>query len=635
MSGNNDLTGISLPEEMQELLNECPDYVVADNIEQLVELSYQDSGEDGWHYVSYDVEGEEKVEARVCEVRNGIAANYMEPYMRRRDPGCMFIADDLPTDKDRFEDGFDFNFSQVRKETFEWLKTQELCLFFFNAGPEELGMKACAVAPANAGFFALGLALLQGIINTKNIEKNKKEFKPEAFIYVAPPFRHTHFEGKQVVVHNRSPEMYEMFSYNLYPGPSAKKGVYGMLIDLGEDDDWPTLHCSTVQVVTPYDNRITITHEGASGGGKSEMLEDMHRQRDGRLLLGENLSKEEKRILTLPQGCELRPVADDMAAAPNTIQNKNGKLVLKDAENAWFIRVDEYSGYGTDPHLEELTCHPNKPLLFLNIDAQPKSTALIWEHIQDEPGVPCPNPRVVFPRSSMPHTIDDTVTVDIRSFGVRTPPCTRENPSYGIIGLFHVLPPALAWLWRLVSPRGYGNPSINETEGMSSEGVGSYWPFAPGKRIKQANILLKQIIETPEVRYILTPNQHIGSWKVGFMPQWLTREYLARRGGAWFTERQITPARSSLLGYALKEVIIEGQQLEKEFLQVEQQEEVGIQAYDQGDKILQNFFKKNLKQYLNSNLNPRGQKIIECFFDGGTIKDYNSLIDSEPIIKNN
>ncbi|MFW6007402.1 MAG: DUF4914 family protein [Halanaerobiales bacterium] len=51
--------------------------------------------------------------------------------------------------------------------------------------------------------------------------------------------------------------------------------------------------------------------------------------------------------------------------------------------------------------------------------------------------------------------------------------------------------------------------------------------------------------------------------------------------------------------------------------------------------MLQNFFKKNLKQYLNSNLNPRGQKIIECFFDGGTIKDYNSLIDSEPIIKNN
>ncbi|MFW5985356.1 MAG: DUF4914 family protein [Halanaerobiaceae bacterium] len=637
MSIENDFAGINLPEEVRALLAECPNYVVADNVEQLVELSDKDSGEDGWHYVSYDLEDKQKevVEARVCKVRNGIAANYTDPYMRRRDPNSMVIADDLPTDKVRFEERFDFPFTDLRAETFSWLKNQELCLFFFNAGPEELGINACAVAPANAGFFALGLALLQGIVSRQEIKEADSEFSPQSVIYVAPPFRHTHFDGQQVVVHNRSSEMYEMFSYNLYPGPSAKKGVYGMLIDHGAKENWPTLHCSTVQVVTPYDNRITITHEGASGGGKSEMLEDMHRQRDGRLLLGEEINGEEKRILTLPQGCELRPVADDMAAAPNTIQDQEGKLTLIDAENAWFIRVDEYSGYGTDPHLEELTCHPDRPLLFLNIDAQPKSTALIWEHIEDEPGVPCPNPRVVIPRDSMPHTIDDSVTVDIRSFGVRTPPCTRENPSYGIIGLFHVLPPALAWLWRLVSPRGYGNPSISETEGMSSEGVGSYWPFAPGKRIKQANILLEQIKETSDVRYILTPNQHIGSWKVGFMPQWLTREYLARRGGAWFTEKQIEPARSSLLGYALKEVIIEGQQLEKEFLQVEKQKNVGIEAYDQGDLILRNFFKENLEQYLDSDLLPLGKEIIECFFADGSLNEYKSFIDSEPIIKSN
>ena len=491
-----DITKLNLPEEINELLKECPDYTIAKNIEQLVELSYKDSGDDGWQYVSYDVEGNETVEAKVCKVRNGVAANYLEPYMRRRDPDCMLIADDYPTDKKRFSDRFSYDFSAVKEDTFEWLKKQELCLFFFNAGPEKLNMNACAIAPANAGFFALGLALLQGILNPTVFEKSEVEFKPEAVIYVAPPFRHTHFNGKQIVVHDRSSEIYEMFSYNLYPGPSAKKGVYGMLIDRGAKENWPTLHCSTVQVVTPYDNRLTIMHEGASGGGKSEMLEDMHRQRDGRLLLGENPARDEKRIITLPQGCELHPIADDMAAAPDTIQEDNDKLFLEDAENAWFIRVDEYSDYGTDPHLEELTCHPEKPLLFLNIDAKPESTALIWEHIEDQPGVSCPNPRVVFPRSSMPNTIDNKVMVDIRSFGVRTPPCTREKPSYGILGLFHVLPPALAWLWRLVSPRGYGNPSINETDGMSSEGVGSYWPFAPGKKIKQANILLKQIIKS-------------------------------------------------------------------------------------------------------------------------------------------
>ncbi len=635
MNIKNDLTKIKLPKDIRTLLNECPNYMVADNIEQLVELSYKDSDQSGWHSVGYDVDGEEIEEARVCKVRNGVAANFVEPYMRRRDPDCMYIADELPTDKVRFEDKFNCKFSKIRQETFDWLKKQDLCIFFFNAGPDELGMNACAVAPVNAAFFALGLAMLQGIIDTGEVENNKNKFEPESVIYVAPPFRHTHFDGKQVVVHHRDTKVYEMFSYNLYPGPSAKKGVYGMLIDQGEEKKWPTLHCSTVQVVTPYDNRITITHEGASGGGKSEMLEGMHRQRDGRLLLGKNLNKDEKRILTLPQGCELRPVADDMASAHNSIQKDDGKLALKDAENAWFIRVDAFDGYGTDPHLEELTCHPDSPLLFLNIDAQPKSTALIWEHIHDEPGVRCPNPRVVFPRKSMPNIINDEVTVDIRSFGVRTPPCTRDNPSYGIMGLFHVLPPALAWLWRLVSPRGYGNPSINETEGMSSEGVGSFWPFAPGKRITQANILLEQIIETPKVRYILIPNQHIGVWKVGFMPEWLTREYLARRGGAWFTKKQIMPARSSLLGYALKEIIVEGQQLEKEFLQVEHQEEVGPEAYDMGDEILQNFFKEHLKKFLGDELNPRGQKIIECFFDRGTLENYNSLIESDPIIKNN
>jgi hypothetical protein len=82
-----------------------------------------------------------------------------------------------------------------------------------------------------------------------------------------------------------------------------------------------------------------------------------------------------------------------------------------------------------------------------------------------------------------------TVDVMIRNFGIRTPPCTAERPSYGIIGYLHILPPALAWLWRLVSPRGYANPSVTETAGMTSEGVGSYWPFASGRIVDHANLL--------------------------------------------------------------------------------------------------------------------------------------------------
>ena len=103
----------------------------------------------------------------------------------------------------------------------------------------------------------------------------------------------------------------------------------------------------------------------------------------------------------------------------------------------------------------------------------------------------------------------------------------------------HILPASLAWLWRLVSPRGHNNPSITDSDGMTSEGVGSYWPFAKGRMVDHANMLLKQIIDTPKVRYTLTPNQHIGAWRVSFMPQWVVREYLARKGLAEFQPQQI------------------------------------------------------------------------------------------------
>ena len=73
----------------------------------------------------------------------------------------------------------------------------------------------------------------------------------------------------------------------------------------------------------------------------------------------------------------------------------------------------------------------------------------------------------------------------------------------------------MAWLWRLVSPRGHGNPNIVGDEGMESEGVGSYWPFASGLRVRHANLLLEQIMDNPRTRYTLVLNQHIGAWKVG------------------------------------------------------------------------------------------------------------------------
>ncbi len=612
-----------IPQKLREVLSECKGYTVARSKIELYQLAIRDAV-NGVHEVAYDVPGKGRVvEARVCQVKNGIAANYVEPYMRRRDPDCMVIADDLPTDKPRFHEQFGRDFSSLREETFAWLKTQELGLFPFFAGAPGKGADALVVAPANAGFFALGLALLQGILDQDQLPEN---FNPRAIIYVAPVFRHTYFGGRQMVVHDRSDNRHELFSYNLYPGPSAKKGIYGVLLSLGEREKWVTAHCSTVQVVTPYENKVCIMHEGASGGGKSEMLEQVHREKDGSLLLGVNTQTGERRTLVLPRNCELRPVTDDMALCHPSLARRDGRLALMDAENGWFVRVNHITHYGVDPHLEEMTIHPKEPLLFLNIEAQPGGTALIWDHIEDEPGKPCPNPRVIVPRKAVPGIINGPVSVDIRSFGVRTPPCSKEHPSYGILGLFHLLPPALAWLWRLVAPRGHANPSIVATEGMSSEGVGSYWPFATGRMVDQANLLLQQVVETSKVRYILCPNQHIGVWHTGFMPQWIAREYLARRGGARFTQEQVAPARCPLLGYALKSITVEGQTIPSIFLRVEAQKEVGNDAYDLGALKLTEFFHQELEGFLHPDLNPLGRKIIEACLRGADVSEYETLI---------
>ncbi|KAA1259591.1 hypothetical protein LF1_21250 [Rubripirellula obstinata] len=622
-----ELPNLSLSRSAELVLSEAKSVRFFNSAAELVEASVPEDlvDEQGYFTVGYEVDGKMVPEVKVCRVKNGISANYIEPYMRRRDSECMVIADDRATDKTTYKSRFNEDFEDLRQETFAWLKQQDLACFFFDAGREGKGLPALVICPANAGFFALGLAMLQGIIPMEEIEAKGEKYHHSAIIYIAPPFRHTHFGGKQVVVHNRREELHELYSYNLYPGPSAKKGVYGMLLTLGEKQDWTTAHCSTVQVVTPYDNTITIMHEGASGGGKSEMLEQMHRQSDGRLLLGTNTTNGEKRHLALPLGCELRPVTDDMALCHPDLQDaasRERKLTVVDAEHAWFLRVNHITKYGTDPHLEGLTIHPDEPLLFLNIDATPGSTALIWDHIEDEPGSPCPNPRLVFPRSKYPGIVNDPVTVDIRSFGVRCPPCTKQLPTYGIMGIFHVLPPSLAWLWRLVAPRGHGNPSIVDTEGMSSEGVGSYWPFATGRRVDQANILLHQVLGTPDTLYVLVPNQHIGCWETGFAPQWIAREYLSRRGSAPFAEGKLTDSRCSLLGQSPKTIQVEGQTIGHWFLHVETQPEVGTEGYDRGAEILTEFFHQQIQTFLDPDLDPKGREIIEACLAGATVDDY-------------
>ena len=466
-----------LPVDAARIVRACPSLTIASSVTELVNLACGGVGSSHFE-VSYEVpERGDVVEAIVARVRNGVSVNYPEPYMRRRDPDCLVIADDGPTDKPTYFERYRSDFEPVRQASFSWLAARPLMMFGYVTGKRGMGQDSVVIAPANAGFFGMSLALLQGIIAEEDIPE---DFYPKSIIYVAPPFRHTLFDGRQVVVHNRLPDLHEMFSYNLYPGPSAKKGVYGMLLTQGEKEGWLTAHCSTVMVVTPYDNVTTMMHEAASGGGKSELLEQAQREEDGRLLLGENMITGERRYLEVPRSCELYPVADDMALCHPSLQTGSGKLTVADAEDAWFLRVNHIDHYGTDVHLERLTAEPSEPLLFMNIYAVPGSRALIWEHIEDSPGKPCPNPRVVVPRSIFPNIVNEPVQIDVRSFGVRTPPCSEEHPTYGIIGLFHLLPPALAWLWRLAAPRGHDEPQHHRDQGYEQRGRGLVLAFRNG-----------------------------------------------------------------------------------------------------------------------------------------------------------
>ena len=611
----------TLPEELREVIYNSPSVIIPTSKEVLFELIFGNEHTDKIE-VTYDVQGRSIKEAEVVRCKNGAAVNFPEDYMRRRDPDSMRIADDLPTDKPRFEDVYGYDFAELRRATLSWLTRQELVLVPFKSGGYDYGYDSILICPRNAAFFAFAMSQLQAFVDIRTVE----HFTPRAVVYVAPPFRHTRFGGKQVVVHSRGETLHEVFSYNLYPGPSAKKGIYSVLLDIGEREGWVTAHASAARIITPYENEMVMMHEGASGGGKSELLQDVMRAADGRVLLGVELKTGEERYISMSDTCTIDPVADDMAMCPPSIQKGNGKLCITDGEDGWFVRVDGIKEYGCDPMYEKIAIQTKEPLMFLNLQAVPRATCLPWEHIPDSNGQPCPNPRIIVPRRLINNVVNEPVEVDVRSFGVRMPPATAEKPTYGIMGLMHIVPPALAWLWRLVAPRGFKNPSVTGGTPLASEGVGSYWPFATGKRVTQANLLLEQIISCTRTRYVLIPNQHIGNFRVGFAAEWISREYLARRGGVNMKMDRLTPARCPLLGYALKDMKVDGQHISAKFLRPETQEALGEEGYDKGAEILYGFFENVLSVYDTEELHPIGRQILECFREHGSVEDYCSII---------
>ena len=114
---------IEVPDELIELLNSCKSYKVFDTVDELNAVA-TNGAENNYYEVKYDIPGKgEFTEAVVHRVKNGISANYTEPYMRRRDPKCMLIADERPTNKDRYVDRFGETFDRVKGETIEWVNS--------------------------------------------------------------------------------------------------------------------------------------------------------------------------------------------------------------------------------------------------------------------------------------------------------------------------------------------------------------------------------------------------------------------------------------------------------------------------------------------------------------------------------
>ena len=200
MYTDNYFNRFELAPEVAEALKKCKCIAYAETKEELQEMAYGPTHTSRYDVV-YPIEGLGTVkEAEVVRCKNGCVVNFMEDYMRRRDPNSMAIGDELPTDKPRFRDRFGYEFSKLRQETLDWLSNQQIVMLPFYAGPNGHGYPSLMICPLNAAFFALSLANMQGFTSIVDVPEH---YKPRAIIFVAPPFRHTHFDGKQVVVHNR------------------------------------------------------------------------------------------------------------------------------------------------------------------------------------------------------------------------------------------------------------------------------------------------------------------------------------------------------------------------------------------------------------------------------------------------
>src|ERR1700733_5107948 len=129
---------LDLPSSVRAVLGAAPLVQSPETREQLLDWALgRSSGDTDWRLGNRDDHGQYEavfqapgagriVEAVITKARNGLAINFPDPAMRRRDPDAMVIGDTLPTDKPTYKDRFGEDFAATRTATLDWLKTQEL-----------------------------------------------------------------------------------------------------------------------------------------------------------------------------------------------------------------------------------------------------------------------------------------------------------------------------------------------------------------------------------------------------------------------------------------------------------------------------------------------------------------------------
>ena len=131
-------------------------------------------------------------------------------------------------------------------------------------------------------------------------------------------------------------------------------------------------------------------------------------------------------------------------------------------------------------------------------------------------------------------------------------------------------------------------------------------------------------MNSPNTTNVLIPNQHIGAYHVGFMGEWLSREYLCPP--PWHGAREASGAR------ALRAVRLRARRDEarrpvrpSDLPAPRDAVQAGTEGYDAGAKILADFHREQVAQFVCDDLDPLGKEIIDCCLHDGTLDDYLAL----------